>query len=64
MPSRTSRDLVVVCAYTLDRWADMVSGLAFVRAQEPPADEVIFAVDHDATLLTDVAPIPLPDRSA
>jgi GT2 family glycosyltransferase len=41
---------VVVCAYTLERWADIVSALASVRAQEPPAKELILVIDHNAAL--------------
>jgi GT2 family glycosyltransferase len=42
---------VVICAYTLDRWADIVAALASIRAQEPPAMEVILVVDHNSALV-------------
>jgi hypothetical protein len=41
---------VVICAYTLDRWADIERALASVRAQAAPPLEVILVVDHNAEL--------------
>jgi GT2 family glycosyltransferase len=42
---------VVVCAYTLDRWEDLVAGLAALRTQTRPAEEVLLVVDHAPDLL-------------
>ncbi len=42
---------VVVCAYTLDRWDDLVTGLAALRHQTRPPLEVLLVVDHAPDLL-------------
>ncbi|WP_380175266.1 glycosyltransferase family 2 protein [Kineococcus sp. DHX-1] len=42
---------VVVCAYTLDRWDDLVAGLAALRHQTRPPLEVLLVVDHAPDLL-------------
>ena len=41
---------VVVCAYTLDRWADIQRALDSLRRQDPPPDEVILVSDHNPEL--------------
>ena len=41
----------VVCAYTLDRWPDLVAAIDSARAQEPPPAEVVLVVDHNPELL-------------
>lgn len=51
MPAAVSLASVVVCAYTLERWADIVAALDSVRAQEPPPGELILVVDHNPALL-------------
>lgn len=51
MPAAVSLASVVVCAYTLERWADIVAALNSVHAQEPRAHEVILVVDHNPELL-------------
>jgi glycogen synthase len=40
---------VVICAYTVDRWDDVLSAIASARAQ-PEAPEVVVVVDHDDEL--------------
>ncbi|WP_062647104.1 glycosyltransferase family 2 protein [Streptomyces maremycinicus] len=42
---------VVICAYTEDRWADILAAVASVRAQTHPALETLLVVDHHPTLL-------------
>ena len=42
---------VVICAYTLDRWADLQRAVASVLDQQPPVREVLVVVDHNAELL-------------
>ncbi|MEZ0164126.1 glycosyltransferase family 2 protein [Kineococcus sp. LSe6-4] len=42
---------VVVCAYTLERWDDLVAGLAAVHRQTRPVQEVLLVVDHAPDLL-------------
>ncbi len=43
---------VVVCAYTMDRWADVVEAYESLVKQERPADEVVLVIDHNDDLLT------------
>lgn len=45
---------VVIAAYSLERWPDLVDAVASVRAQDYPALEVIVAVDGNAELLARV----------
>lgn len=42
---------VVICAYTEDRWADVLAAVASVRAQSRPALETLLVVDHHQALL-------------
>lgn len=42
---------VVICAYTMDRWDDIVDAVRSVEAQETPALETILVVDHNPALL-------------
>lgn len=42
---------VVVCAYTEERWADILAAVASVRAQRLPARETLLVVDHNPALL-------------
>jgi GT2 family glycosyltransferase len=51
---------VVICAYTEDRWDDVLAAVGSVRAQSLPADEVIVVVDHNPALLGRLRPA-LPD---
>lgn len=51
MPCGPTDASVVVCAYTLERWDDLVAAVASVRAQEPPACELIVVIDHNPALL-------------
>jgi GT2 family glycosyltransferase len=41
---------VVICAYTMDRWDDLVAAVAAVRAQTLAAREVIVVIDHNPAL--------------
>ena len=47
-PAETS---VVICAYTLDRWADLVASIESARRQQPAPLEVILVIDHNDELL-------------
>lgn len=48
----TERDVsVVICAYTEERWQDLVAAIASVREQSAPAREIIIVVDHNDGLL-------------
>lgn len=42
---------VVVCAHTMDRWDDIVAGLAALGGQTSPPLETILVVDHNEELL-------------
>jgi glycosyltransferase involved in cell wall biosynthesis len=46
---------VVICAYTEDRWADILAAVSSVRAQSRPALETLLVVDHNAALLDRLA---------
>lgn len=41
---------VVICAYTEDRWDDILRAVASVRSQQPPPQELIVVVDHNPAL--------------
>jgi glucosyl-dolichyl phosphate glucuronosyltransferase len=45
---------VVICAYTEDRWADLVSCVDAVRRQSLLAAEIVVVVDHNPVLLARV----------
>ncbi|RII18851.1 putative glycosyl transferase [Streptomyces sp. YIM 130001] len=42
---------VVVCAYTEDRWEDILAAVSSVRSQSLPAHETLLVVDHNPALL-------------
>jgi glycosyltransferase involved in cell wall biosynthesis len=42
---------VVICAHTMDRWADLQDAVRSVRDQSHPPHEVLVVVDHNPTLL-------------
>src|SRR5260370_14724982 len=42
---------VIICAYTEDRWGDLVASVESVRRQTLPPGEVIVVVDHNPRLL-------------
>ena len=44
------RTSVIICAYTLDRWQDLLSAVASVTAQQPPPAEIVIVVDHEPVL--------------
>ena len=46
---------VVVCAYTEDRWDDILAAVASVRAQRAAAREILLVVDHNPVLLERLA---------
>ncbi|MDB6136923.1 MAG: hypothetical protein JWM59_5166, partial [Verrucomicrobiales bacterium] len=52
--------MAIVCAYTLDRWDDIVAAVKSLRAQTTPVDEVILVCDHNSELL-DRATTAFPD---
>ena len=50
-PVRAADVSAVVCAYTLDRWADLERAVGSLLAQTEPVGEVILVVDHSDALL-------------
>lgn len=42
---------VIICAYTADRWTDILAAIASARRQTVPPDDVIVVVDHNDELL-------------
>lgn len=42
---------VVVCAYTMDRWVDVVEAYESLVKQSRPADEIVLVIDHNDALL-------------
>jgi len=43
---------VVICAYTEDRWDDLLAAHGSMASQTSPADEVVVVIDHNPGLLT------------
>lgn len=41
---------VVMCAYTQERWTDLLRAIASVQRQSLPAEEIILIIDHNKTL--------------
>lgn len=42
---------VIICAYTEQRWDDLLVAIASVRQQTVPAQEIILVIDHNPDLL-------------
>ncbi len=42
---------VVMCAYTMDRWADLQQAIQSVEDQASRPDEIILVIDHNPTLV-------------
>ncbi|MDN3359203.1 glycosyltransferase family 2 protein [Actinomadura sp. DC4] len=47
---------VVICAYTENRWDDVLAAVGSVHAQSLPAHEVVVVVDHNPALLGRLRP--------
>jgi len=48
----TGDDLaVIVCAYTEERWDDIVAAIASVQGQSPSVGEIVLVVDHNDALM-------------
>ncbi|NKQ52812.1 glycosyltransferase [Amycolatopsis sp. K13G38] len=41
---------VVICAYTEQRWDDLVAAIGALRAQTVPPDEILLVIDHNPEL--------------
>ena len=51
MPSNRQSISVVICAYTEERWGDLVAAVDSVKHQTRPPDEIIVVIDHNPRLL-------------
>ena len=51
---------VIICAYTKERWNDLVSAVDSVRQQNTPAGEIIVVIDHNPDLYQ-MAQVQFPD---
>ncbi|CAN5556099.1 glycosyltransferase family 2 protein [soil metagenome] len=49
--NRAAAASVVICAYTEERWDDLVACVRSVEHQTPPPAEIIVVIDHNAALL-------------
>ena len=47
----TATVTVVICAYTLERWDDIVAAIESLRRQSRPAEQVVLVSDHNPDLL-------------
>ncbi|MEZ4863312.1 MAG: glycosyltransferase [Caldilineaceae bacterium] len=41
---------VIICAYTEERWDDLLAAVASVEEQTQPAQEIVVVIDHNPTL--------------
>lgn len=49
---QTAHDIsVIICAYTADRWDDLVAAIGSVQQQTLPPGEIIIVIDHNPALL-------------
>ncbi|KAF0960131.1 hypothetical protein MLGJGCBP_06795 [Rhodococcus sp. T7] len=51
-PLDRPRVSVVICAYTEDRWDNLVLAVESAQSQSEPADEIVVVIDHNAALLS------------
>ena len=42
---------VIICAYTEERWDDLVEAVRSVQAQSLRADEIVIVIDHNPAML-------------
>jgi glucosyl-dolichyl phosphate glucuronosyltransferase len=49
--SETDRVSVVICAYTEDRWQNLVEAIESVQRQTVPPHEIVLVIDHNPSLL-------------
>lgn len=45
---------VIICAYTDERWSQLVEAVESVQAQSQPANQIVVVIDHNPALLTRV----------
>jgi glucosyl-dolichyl phosphate glucuronosyltransferase len=51
MNNRVCDISVIICAYTEDRWFEMLKAVESIRQQSVPAREIILVIDHNTALL-------------
>jgi glycosyltransferase involved in cell wall biosynthesis len=51
MTERAHRVSIVICAYTEDRWPELVAAIDSLRRQTMPPQEIILVIDHNQPLL-------------
>src|SRR5438128_3971244 len=50
--TQTAHDIsVIICAYTKERWDDLVAAVESVQKQTLPPGEIIVVIDHNPDLL-------------
>jgi len=54
MLQATASISVIICAYTEERWNDLVAAVESVKQQKQPPDEIIIVIDHNPVLLEQV----------
>ena len=42
---------VIICAYTEERWDDIIAGVKSLQQQTAPPREIIMVIDHNPSLL-------------
>ena len=50
-PNTNSGVAVIICAYTEDRWEQLIDAIESVHNQTQPADEIVVVIDHNPALL-------------
>ena len=50
MTAATYSITVIICAYTMERWEDLLAAVASLHKQTQPADQIIIVVDHNPQL--------------
>ncbi|MEP6985558.1 MAG: glycosyltransferase, partial [Chloroflexota bacterium] len=51
MSNTNSGVAVIICAYTEDRWEQLIDAIESVHNQTQPADEIVVVIDHNPALL-------------
>ncbi len=46
---------IILCAYTLERWADLLAAIESLEKQQTPAGEIILVIDHNRSLYEQAA---------
>ncbi len=49
-PRERATIAVIICAYTEERWDDLVAAIESVRGQSLPPDEIVIVIDHNPAM--------------